>query len=35
MGPDAAQTEDGTDRLLVEAVTDYAMWVLILIAVES
>jgi hypothetical protein len=31
MGRDAAQTEDGRYRLLVEAVTDYAMWVLILI----
>jgi hypothetical protein len=31
MGRDAAQTEDGRDRLLVEAVTDYAIWVLILI----
>ena len=28
---DAAQTEDGRYRLLVEAVTDYAIWVLILI----
>jgi hypothetical protein len=32
MGRDAAQTEDGRYRLLVEAVTDYAIWVLILIA---
>jgi hypothetical protein len=31
MGRDAAQTEDGRYRLLVEAVTDYAIWVLILI----
>ena len=31
MGSDAAQTEDGRYRLLVEAVTDYAIWVLILI----
>src|ERR1700686_533009 len=31
MGSDAAQTEDGRDPLLVEAVTDYAIWVLILI----
>ena len=30
MGRDAAQTEDGRYRLLVEAVTDYAIWVLIL-----
>jgi hypothetical protein len=29
MGRDAAQTEDGRYRLLVEAVTDYAIWVLI------
>jgi hypothetical protein len=31
MGRDAAQTDDGRYRLLVEAVTDYAIWVLILI----
>jgi hypothetical protein len=32
MGRDAAQTEDGRCRLsVVEAVTDYAIWVLILI----
>ena len=31
MGRDAAQTEDGRYRLLVEAVTDYAVWVYILI----
>jgi hypothetical protein len=30
-GGDGPQTEDGRYRLLVEAVTDYAIWVLILI----